>query len=187
MDKLAARAFFIPSYFYNVTLKSVGLRDWFNQIEEKIVLGALPSAGTLKEVSEQFQVTDCLTLNEDHELGDFYGKSEDFTKYNIKVKRVVITDFVGVPSDEQINEGADYIHEVVTDTDRSRCIYVHCKAGRSRSSMILGAYYMKYKNMTAEEAYKFMKEKRTCVDWHGTHWTTMNSYEQKFKGAGIEN
>ena len=173
-----ARGFFYPSYAYNRTLEAVGLRHWYDQVEENIVLGALPSSKTIKEVTEKFKVTHVLTLNEDHELGAFYANKADFEKHNVEVKRVVITDFVGVPSTEQIDEGADFIKSVVDD---GKVVYVHCKAGRSRSSMILGAYYVKHRGMSAKEAYEFMQSKRSCVDWHGTHWTTMNGYEKLYQ------
>ena len=94
----------------------------------------------------------------------------------MQVKRVKIVDFVGMPSNKEIEEGADYIKSVVEDLDE--VVYIHCKAGRSRSSMILGAYLMKYRKMSAKEAYSFMQSKRSCVDWRESNWTCMNGFEK---------
>ena len=113
----AARAFFYPSLFYNVTLEKLNIRDWYNQIEPKIILGALPFKSTLNEVVQNLKVTHFLTLNEDHELKSFYPKPEDFAKLNCQVKRVKVTDFVGAPPIEDIEKAVDFIDSVVKQED----------------------------------------------------------------------
>ena len=183
MESLA-RGFFYPSYFYNVTLKSLGLREWYNQINDNIILGALPSNKTASEIKEKYNVTHLLTLNEDHELGAFYVNQNTLEKLNINVERVTICDFVGVPPISDINKGADFIKRVVED--EKGVVYVHCKAGRSRSSMILGAYFIKHKKMSCKEAYDFLKSKRSVVAWHDMHWRVLSEFEKQevFGNAG---
>ena len=176
----AARAFFYPSLFYNVTLEKLRIRDWYNQIEERIVLGALPFKSTLEEVVKNLNVTHFLTLNEDHELQSFYPKPEDFSRHNCTVKRVKVCDFVGAPPIEDIEEAVDFIDSVLKKDDKS-VVYVHCKAGRSRSSMMLAAYFIRERGMTAQEAYDYMKSKRKHVDFHGLHWDTLKSYTEYLK------
>lgn len=46
-------------------------------------------------------------------------------------------------------------------------IIVFCRAGHSRSPTIVIAYLMKYENMTFDEAYKYVKNKRNIMPNNG--------------------
>jgi len=58
-------------------------------------------------------------------------------------------------------EGADFIHEIVDNNGGK--VYVHCKAGRGRSSACVVTYLVKYHNMTVDEAFKSLKKYRRQV------------------------
>jgi atypical dual specificity phosphatase len=45
-----ARITFYPSLFYNVVMERVTNRDWYNRIDETVILGALPFRWTTKQV-----------------------------------------------------------------------------------------------------------------------------------------
>ena len=45
-------------------------------------------------------------------------------------------------------------------------VYVHCKAGRGRSTVIVAAYFIKHKNYTVEDAMKYIRSKRPHVSLH---------------------
>ena len=119
-----------------------------------------------------------LTLNEDHELKNFYAKPEDFEAHGISVYRLVICDFVGAPQVEDIDQAVNHIKKVV---NAGKMIYIHCKAGRSRSSLILAAYLMREQTMTAEQAYAFLKSKRRHVDFHAMHWEVLGKYKSFYE------
>ena len=42
-------------------------------------------------------------------------------------------------------------------------VYVHCKAGRGRSSACVVTYLVKYHNMTVDEAFKELKKNRKQI------------------------
>ena len=62
---------------------------------------------------------------------------------------------------EILPEVLPYIHENVTNNRR---VLVHCSAGKSRSVSIVAAYLMKYKDMKVDEAFDFIKSKRSIID-----------------------
>ena len=45
-----ARAIFYPSLAYNVVMEKISSRDWYNHVEPKLILGALPLRSMCQEV-----------------------------------------------------------------------------------------------------------------------------------------
>lgn len=45
-----ARVTFYPSLFYNVFMERVSARQWYNRIDENVILGALPFRYMVPEV-----------------------------------------------------------------------------------------------------------------------------------------
>lgn len=58
----------------------------------------------------------------------------------------------------------EFVHKHV-DLEK-RTTYVHCKAGRGRSTVIVVAFLMKYRGMTVDEGYSFIRTKRRHVSLH---------------------
>lgn len=54
--------------------------------------------------------------------------------------------------DEQIQQG--------------KTTYVHCKAGRGRSTVIVLAYLMKHQDMTLDQAYDYVRQRRPHISLH---------------------
>ena len=46
-----ARVTFYPTLFYNVFMERVSSRRWFDRIDEKVILGALPFRSMTQEVN----------------------------------------------------------------------------------------------------------------------------------------
>eukprot|EP00795_Rhopilema_esculentum_P012770 gene12770-3502_t len=56
-------------------------------------------------------------------------------------------------------------------------ILVHCAAGISRSTTLVLAYLMKYKNMELKKAHEFVKSKRRKVKPNPGFWSQLIKYE----------
>ena len=56
----------------------------------------------------------------------------------------------------------DFFQFIENNSDKN--ILIHCQHGSSRSGTFLILYLMKFKKMTYEEAFKFAKSKRYCVN-----------------------
>ncbi|KAG8513734.1 Dual specificity protein phosphatase 16, partial [Galemys pyrenaicus] len=61
------------------------------------------------------------------------------------------------------------------------CVLVHCLAGISRSATIAIAYIMKRMDMTVDEAYRFVKEKRPTISPNFNFLGQLLDYEKKIK------
>lgn len=49
---MLARVSFYPTLFYNVFMEKVTKRNWYDRIDENVILGALPFRNMAEEVSE---------------------------------------------------------------------------------------------------------------------------------------
>jgi hypothetical protein len=66
------------------------------------------------------------------------------------------------------------IHDVIT---QNKGVLVHCMMGASRSASIVTAYLIKYHNLTAEKAIKYMKKKRTEVNPNDGYIKQLKKYQ----------
>lgn len=89
-----------------------------------------------------------------------------------------VVDF-NVPEFEDLVAGALFIHDGATNNSTTSAggsskgssssaagatTYVHCKAGRSRSTAVVLAYLILFKGMEPEEAHRFIKSKRQHIN-----------------------
>jgi len=58
-------------------------------------------------------------------------------------------------------------------------VLVHCMQGASRSVTIVAAYLIKYHEMKAEEALRFMKRKRSCVNPNQGYRDQLSTFAEK--------
>ncbi|NGX62864.1 MAG: hypothetical protein KR126chlam6_00266 [Candidatus Anoxychlamydiales bacterium] len=162
-----------PNFIYELSTTDCYIRDkcfkkrwpWFNQINKNIFLGAVP----LKNL-------DHFTIFKDNNIKAVLSIIEeiDTKKETIFVSPINLSfwkqnsiDHLHIsckdlypPSLKDLDLAADYIHKKIQENKK---IYVHCTAGRSRSAMAIICYLMKYKNMSYEDAFKYVKSKRDLV------------------------
>jgi protein-tyrosine phosphatase len=60
---------------------------------------------------------------------------------------------------------------------RNECIYVHCRAGQSRSVTVVLAYLVDKKNMKVSQAYEFVKQKRPNISPNIGFMTVLQQFE----------
>lgn len=75
---------------------------------------------------------------------------------------------------------ADKIHEHSQSGGRSM---VHCAAGVSRSTSLVLAYLMKYKNMSLQSAFDYVSAKRPIVKPNSGFWRQLQEYERTLGGS----
>ena len=51
LSAIIARAVFYPSLAFNILMEKITKRDWYNRIDENIILGALPQRSMSHQVS----------------------------------------------------------------------------------------------------------------------------------------
>ena len=171
-----ARISFLPTLAYNVILEKITARSWWNRIDDKVVLGALPFRGdNAKQLVAQENISGVVSMNEDYELQLFSNKGPQWEELGVEFLQLPTTDILEAPSTEKLKRGIDFIYKISKEHPNSS-IYIHCKAGRTRSATLVGCYLIEQYKMTPEEAVNFMKEKRPHI-WLGQkQWEAIRAY-----------
>ena len=176
VGEMLARISFLPTLAYNVILEKTTARTWWNRIDERVVLGALPFRGdNAKALIAQESIGAVVSMNEDYELRYFSNQGAEWNKLGVEFLQLATTDIFEAPAIEKLKRGVDFIDKISKERPNSS-IYVHCKAGRTRSATLVGCYLMNKYGMTPEEAVNLMTEKRPHV-WLGPkQWEAIRNY-----------
>ncbi|RNA04995.1 phosphatidylglycerophosphatase and -tyrosine phosphatase 1-like isoform X1 [Brachionus plicatilis] len=150
---------FYPSIYYGIALEYLGLRKWYTRIDENCILGALPMKRNYLDIIRNEKISAVLTLNQDHELKWSVSKAE-WENHGVDFLQVSINDFTGVANLDQIKQSLSFISK---HKSKNQCVYVHCKAGRYRSALIVACYLILHKNMNPSEAVEHLKKIRPNV------------------------
>lgn len=109
-------------------------------------------------------------MNEDFELNPrWYPTEEEYQQLGIEFLRLPVGDYTGIPTEEQIVEGLQFIDKVIKK-EHGASVYIHCKAGRSRSAFLAAAYLISKDRKKVHEAIELLKLKRPQV-WIGRKQT----------------
>lgn len=65
-------------------------------------------------------------------------------KLGVKFLQLNTTDIFEAPCQKKLIQGVSFINEVIKDP--AATVYVHCKAGRTRSATLVGCYLMEVRN-----------------------------------------
>ncbi|OQU75843.1 hypothetical protein SORBI_3010G041500 [Sorghum bicolor] len=85
-------------------------------------------------------------------------------------------DYMFAPSLVDINQAIDFIHR---NASCGKITYIHCKAGRGRSTTIVLCYLVKYKNMTPAAAFEHVRSKRARVLLTHSQWKAVQEFSKK--------
>ncbi|XP_048163083.1 phosphatidylglycerophosphatase and protein-tyrosine phosphatase 1 isoform X2 [Corvus hawaiiensis] len=120
----AARLLFYPSLLYTVARARLPgfRRPWFHRIDEVVLLGALPLRGRIRR---------------------------EWEAMGVEQLRLSTVDLTGVPTLENLHKGVEFIlrHRACGNS-----VYVHCKAGRSRSATMVAAYLIQLHQWSPRQA-----------------------------------
>lgn len=168
-----ARVTFYPTLLYNMFMEKASSRRWYDRIDETIILGALPFRGLTETLVKQENVKGVVSMNEDYELRFWTPSAQEWATHGVKFLQLSTTDIFEAPSQEKLNLGVKFIAEFAS---QKTTVYVHCKAGRTRSATLVGCYLMNKHRMTPVEAVDFMRSLRPHILIHKAQWNALNSY-----------
>ncbi|XP_015593641.1 phosphatidylglycerophosphatase and protein-tyrosine phosphatase 1 isoform X2 [Cephus cinctus] len=187
--KMFARVSFYPSLIYNMVMEKITSRRWYDRIDETVILGALPFRGMTKQLINEENVKAVVSMNEDYELQLFSNTGEEWNKHNVQFLQLSTTDIFEAPCQEKLQRGVNFINQfretqscqiggsgILGGIDTPGTVYVHCKAGRTRSATLVGCYLMRKHGWTPEEAVAFMKEKREHILLHTPQWYALRTF-----------
>ena len=116
-------------------------------------------------------------MNEDYELKLFSNNAAAWSQMGVRFLQLATTDIFETPSQEKLRQGVDFIQDhVTTENNDQSSVYVHCKAGRTRSATLVGCYLMDRYGLTPDEAVKLMKEKRPHILLHAGQWDALREF-----------
>ncbi|KAG8374683.1 hypothetical protein BUALT_Bualt10G0021400 [Buddleja alternifolia] len=179
---VGARALFYPTLLYNVVRNKIQSEfRWWDWIDEFVLLGAVPFPSDIHRLKE-LGVCGVVTLNESYET---LVPSSLYEAHGIHHLVLPTRDYLFAPSLADICQAVDFIHE---NALHRRSTYVHCKAGRGRSTTIVLCYLVKYREMMPDAAYDYVKSIRPRVLLASTQWKAVQEfYHLKVKCTQLTN
>jgi len=125
-------------------------------------------ADHLKELG----ITRVLNCAKEIPIPAFYDKDD------IGYHHLLMEDKAAFEIENFFDEGADFIKECMEGKFKT---LVHCQEGKSRSTSMVIAYFMKYQNMTCESALAVCAARRQLVQPNNGFMKKLKIYEQKLK------
>lgn len=97
---------------------------------------------------DQENVRAVISMNQDFELKVFSPDYEEWKKMGVEFLQLPTRDFVEAPSLDNIHLGVQLIEKYVSPLHSKSgqipsSVYIHCKAGRTRSATLVACYLVK--------------------------------------------
>lgn len=178
MLRTVYRAGFLPSLSYNVVLNKLNMRPWYNRVDDRVIIGALPWLSTKKELIEEENVRAVVSMNENFELSwlsRWVANKDHWKMSNIRFLQLQTQDIFETPSQDKLKTGVEFI----LDTKEGDSVYVHCKAGRTRSATLVCCYLMKRNHWTPEQAFDLLASKRPQLALHKPQWRALRQFHEE--------
>ncbi|WOG94307.1 hypothetical protein DCAR_0313600 [Daucus carota subsp. sativus] len=167
-----ARILFYPTLLYNVFRNRVEPEfRWWDEIDQFLLLGAVPFPGDVPKL-KLLGVGGVITLNEAYET---LVPTELFKACGIDHLVIPTRDYLFAPSFADINRAVDFIHR---NASCGKTTYVHCKAGRGRSTTVVLCYLVEYKHMTPATALEYVRSRRPRVLLAPSQWKAVKEFKQ---------
>ncbi|KAK6057234.1 dual specificity phosphatase, catalytic domain protein [Cooperia oncophora] len=96
--------------------------------------------------------------------------------------RIPVNDSYQEKLSQYFDEAWTFLEKVRTE---GKVVLIHCLAGISRSPTLAISYVMRYKNMSSEEAYRLVKEKRPSISPNFNFMGQLLEYEQLLIKKGL--
>lgn len=167
-----ARLLFYPTLCYNVVRNKLESEfRWWDEIEQFLLLGAVPFWKDVRQL-KSLGVEAVVTLNESYET---LVSTSHYESQRIKHLVIPTRDYLFAPSFDDIERAIDFIHENV---EQRRAVYVHCKAGRGRSTTVVICYLVKYRGLSPVDAFNYIRSKRPRVLLAGAQWKAVLKFSE---------
>ncbi|XP_060924322.1 phosphatidylglycerophosphatase and protein-tyrosine phosphatase 1 [Limanda limanda] len=160
MSGAVARLLFLPTLGYNLLMEKVSRRRWFDRVDETVVLGALPFRSMTSQLVETENIRGVVTMNEEYETKYLCNSAEEWRAAGVEQLRLSTVDLTGVPSLQNLHRGVAF---ALQHRQQGTSVYIHCKAGRSRSATLAAAYLIRLHRWTPEEAVRRLAAVRPHV------------------------
>ncbi|XP_066216612.1 phosphatidylglycerophosphatase and protein-tyrosine phosphatase 1 isoform X2 [Saccopteryx leptura] len=158
-----ARVLFYPTLLYTLfrgKVQGPAHRDWYHRIDRTVLLGALPLRSMTRQLVEVENVRGVITMNEKYETRFLCHSATEWRKLGIEQLRLSTIDMTGVPTLANLRRGVQF---ALKYQSLGQSVYVHCKAGRSRSATMVAAYLIQVYSCSPEEAVEAITKIRSHI------------------------
>lgn len=167
-----ARILFYPTLLYNVFRNKIQAEfRWWDEIDQFLLLGAVPFPKDVPRL-RQLGVGGVITLNEPYET---LVPTSLYYAHGIEHLVIPTRDYLFAPSFVDIKRAVNFIHR---NASCGKTTYVHCKAGRGRSTTIVLCYLVEHKHMTPAAALEYVRSRRPRVLLAPSQWKAVQEYKQ---------
>ncbi|KAL4672116.1 hypothetical protein H8957_010133 [Semnopithecus entellus] len=158
-----ARVLFYPTLLYTLFRGKVpgrAHRDWYHRIDPTVLLGALPLRSLTRQLVQDENVRGVITMNEEYETRFLCHSSQEWKRLGVEQLRLSTVDMTGIPTLDNLQKGVQF---ALKYQSLGQCVYVHCKAGRSRSATMVAAYLIQVHRWSPEEAIRAIAKIRSYI------------------------
>lgn len=166
------RLIFYPTLAYNVLMTRFAGRPWYNRIDDTVILGALPFRSITQQLLAE-NVRAVINMTEPFETKFWVNTAEEWNSYGILLVNLSTPDMIAAPSQENLVIGVRCIED---QRRKGNSVYVHCKAGRTRSATVVACYLMQRHNWSPKEAVEFIRKKRPHITIRYKQWIALHNY-----------
>ncbi len=136
----------------------------YSEILPNLFVGTCPyGREDIRELKERLGVTAVLNLQSDEDLRErnihWPAMERFYRKSGIESQRVPLRDFDYDHQQEHLPEAVRALEQLLSANYK---VYLHCNAGVGRSPLVAMAYLHWCRKMTAEEAIRYVRERRPC-------------------------
>jgi atypical dual specificity phosphatase len=177
--RLKAHLLLYPTWAWNALNAFVlKRRNWWDWVDDRILLGARPSRGMAHELS-RLGITGVVNTCEEYK-----GPVQAYQQLQIEQFWMPTIDFTH-PKIEDVRNAVAFMDQLLQNQGK---VYVHCKAGRGRSATVVLCWLMKHKGMTPETGQALLLEKRKHVNAQLTERPVVQQfYREDCLGNGTAN
>ncbi|XP_042531732.1 phosphatidylglycerophosphatase and protein-tyrosine phosphatase 1 [Dipodomys spectabilis] len=182
-----ARVLFYPTLLYTVfrgNVRGPAHREWYHRIDATVLLGALPLRGLTRRLVQDENVGGVITMNEKYETRFLCNSSKEWKKVGVERLRLSTIDMTGVPTLANLHRGVQF---VLKYQKLGKSVYVHCKAGRSRSATMVAAYLIQMHNWSPEEAIGAITKIRSHIYIRPGQLEVLKKFHKEISARATEN
>uniref|UniRef100_A0A2H1WVW9 Phosphatidylglycerophosphatase and protein-tyrosine phosphatase 1 n=1 Tax=Spodoptera frugiperda TaxID=7108 RepID=A0A2H1WVW9_SPOFR len=143
------------------------------------------------QLKEEENMKGVVSMNETYELKIFSNDAEKWREQGVEFLQLATTDIFEAPDQDKLFEGVTFINRflptdcklsgVPTECEQvnSGSVYVHCKAGRTRSATLVGCYLMMKNGWSPKEAVNYMRIRRPHILLHTKQWEALDIFHRR--------
>lgn len=115
-------------------------------------------------------------MNEDFELRFWVPTRPEWKSMGVDFLQLNTPDILHAPSQEKLRQGVDFIKQF---EGSGNSVYIHCKAGRTRSATLVGCYLMQKHNWLPKDAVALIQSKRQHILLRSKQWQALDTYHKE--------